>query len=209
MINRNFKEKIKAMCERPHVFGVASSEDIYWSTIGYCFAEKNYSKELNANLLMSEFSGYLFLKFSGNHSDRNWGVLLRLISENNIESILIFKELFLKFEGGKNIEANSNRNTGNSFIETLKILSNQNIFDNTLQLERFLIGYELAYEDFGVKDNEYELYRKNKASICDKILKELNVPLYLNAMFQLFSRYYATPNEAVNIFLSKTISILI
>ena len=39
-----FNDRMNDLCYKPSLFGVTSSEDIYWYSVGYSFVERNYGK---------------------------------------------------------------------------------------------------------------------------------------------------------------------
>lgn len=205
----NFNNRIKEIGSKGYLFGISSSEDIYWFVTGYCFAEKNYTTTSAAIISMQKLQYYIEAKFSIKNLILNWGTFIKSISNNDIASILLFNELYhssintlisneLVVENQLlNIKINDNK-----FEETVKLITPS--VNNTLQLGIFLIGYEAACTDYKVnEDKSYNRYIESKDILNKKILKKLELPLHSNWMIQLYARFYPNPNDGVTYFTNE------
>ena len=201
-------QKIKNICERPNFFGANSSEDIYWFIKGYCIAEQKYSTFFNASVLIENFELFLSDKYKGEQPISNWGVSFRVLSRNNKESITLFTNIFNefinKYNYGELQEEGGNDANRNMFILALTELLEDDKLENNVQLQALLLGYELGYIDSKKIDSDLDEYIENRIDFFRKILNELKLPLYLNAHFQLFSRFYPDTRKGVELYI-KTV----
>ncbi|OFY87129.1 MAG: hypothetical protein A3F72_16620 [Bacteroidetes bacterium RIFCSPLOWO2_12_FULL_35_15] len=208
-----FNDRMNDLCYKPSLFGVTSSEDIYWYSVGYSFVERNYGKvNMETNHILSKFQNFILSKYNVS-SFLNWGILIRGIAISDSKSIALFKELFnnVKIEEtpfnnfcSYNKEQIERKITFKDLLQN--IIAETNI-NNILQLQMFLLGFELAYIDFQIEDNEFNWFRKNKVHLNESILEELELPLYLNSELQLFARFYPTPLEAIDFFIKRALAL--
>jgi len=69
-----------------------------------------------------------------------------------------------------------------------------------MDVDIFILGYAAGCYDFGVNDNEYISFSKAKQEIYESILTEFDLPLYINCVQAIHSRYYPK-NKAAIVFL--------
>jgi hypothetical protein len=200
-------ENLKTICENPHLFHTNSSENIFWFTFGFSVADKKLNNSKNFKFAIS-LSNYFNYRYINNGDYFNWGILLKYISETNKDSIILFMDnlnnfLKLKYDQydtnkfeRKVVEVTENTDY---FYSVLQHISTT--IENTEQLQFFIYGYILGANSY---DKEAEKYEFNKIEMHESILKELNLPIHLNCLGQLYNHLYP-PNEAVKFYIKKTI----
>lgn len=210
----NINIRLKDIFLRPPMFGVSSSEDVFWHILGYNICTR-YKVEID---WINSFNNFILNEhgLSTISTPRNWGLIIRCHSSSDIESIQSAQTLFEKFENIKYANTNQYytqqveavlKNT-KSFREIIQYTSNKKIFDTTIQLRSFLEGYETGMIDSKMQDQTYEKYKNFKTELNAKVLTELEIPTYFNALTILYARHYPISYNGVEEYLSRVLELV-
>lgn len=194
-----YEERIQQLIKKPYLYGIISAEDIYWVTAGYFSVIESYLGNTDLFKQITLDINQKFPLFS-----KNWGIQMRLISQDK-------KDSFLKFEQNVlptvvNIIRNVNpdkRQKINIFSELLVQKIDEYKIDDVLQLQKFLMGFDLAYIDYEISDDDYNVFKQNTSTNNEKILNIFKLPIHLNAVMQIYARYYPNVEKGIEFFLKE------
>ena len=202
------KQFIKSTFELQKFIGLKSSEDIFWITFGYCLASKN--KNRNSDIyFVTTFIEFIHKKYPQSFQHYNWGILLRLYSCDDKNSILKFEEEFNLFllEPIHSFNENSLTQKLNIYhqrgVTLLTILDEScSSLNSLLELQMLLLGYIESCRINKVNDTSLSLYLENKYLYEKAILKEQKIPENQNCLRILHASFYSS-QEALQYYRDK------
>jgi hypothetical protein len=194
---------------KPNLFGFNSSEDYYWYVFGKCVAIAQNNIDLTILSEAIEFSDFIENKYPVKGFNGNWGILLRLLSDDNIESICLLKNELNLFNCQKDLKSSSQNffSRKTSYISEkyknfwLLVSGLSQIINNIIELQMFLQGYSSR-----INDDDYSTYIKKQFSIDKIILNDFKFKEGRNVFTSLFNEFYLTPKEAVDIYLNYVVN---
>ena len=192
------------LCKKPYLFGIRSSIDIFYITLGYCLCEQTNGIE-NDKDLSGYFCEYIAQNLiSTKANGRNWGLLISFLSKSDEESISMFHSLYAQYTADSKYSQHPEKNYNNASFKglVLKVIE-RNFINDTMALSLFIEGYDMAAINNSINDAEYDYYREKSTEIKEGILREFKLSTSLNCMEQISSRYYSYPKRGLAYFISK------
>lgn len=196
------KSYILSLVENKKFFGFKSSEDIFWVIFGYCLASKK-AKNYKDIQYIENFRGFIQLEYCQSFSHYNWGLIFRLQSDDDLNSIKEFEKAFKSFDShGRCREAGRSFSEKiNSFqekeIDFLEILEQScRAINSLLELQMLLYGYIDSCRINNIHDPYLSRYILMKNQYESVILQNLELPEYGNCL-RLLNAWFYSPQEGL------------